>query len=202
MRCLLLILAAITGLILAATLFLWADSSDSYSIGLSTDYRGMEAPRFYFAGTHSYGLCATQDRIGWFYDFHISHGWEDASQIGTDQIPRQPTHFLFAHSAAPPLPDIYTEVLYSRFGYAVYADHDVSMGEVETDTTYVVHEWIVALVLAAVLGLILWRLGRTRRKLNAGLCPKCSYDIRTQLLGEGGRVCPECGTPIKPDSEQ
>jgi len=43
---------------------------------------------------------------------------------------------------------------------------------------------------------------RRRRRFNAGLCPTCAYDLRTQIAlserseSNGPLRCPECGTPI------
>jgi hypothetical protein len=55
--------------------------------------------------------------------------------------------------------------------------------------------WLAAL-LAAILPAVWfdrWRRQRSaRRRRDAGLCPKCGYDLR----GSPGR-CPECGTPVE-----
>jgi hypothetical protein len=39
---------------------------------------------------------------------------------------------------------------------------------------------------------------RARRRLAAGLCPKCGYDLR----GRASDHCPECGTPVSRDFAQ
>jgi len=42
----------------------------------------------------------------------------------------------------------------------------------------------------------LLRRRKTARAARLGLCAKCGYDLRAQISGAGGSVCPECGTPV------
>ncbi len=38
----------------------------------------------------------------------------------------------------------------------------------------------------------------TRQRVTEGGCPNCHYDLTGNVSG----VCPECGTPIKPDGQE
>jgi len=194
------ILALILSIALVATLLLWADTAQTFSIGFSADYRGTEGQGEFFVGTRSYDLYSNHGRVGLVIDVHVWPNYETAADISTDKIPYHPTQFLWNDPAAFVQPDRFTEVLYSRYGLAEYADHDYSTGDDDDTYTYAVNTWIVAAFLAAMLGFTVWRIYRPRQKLKAGFCPTCSYDIRTQLLGQAGLNCPECGTPVNPDS--
>jgi hypothetical protein len=60
----------------------------------------------------------------------------------------------------------------------------------------VVPYWFLAAllsVLPARWAVTRWRRGTTSRRLLAGLCAACGYDLRATL----GR-CPECGSPRSP----
>ncbi len=63
----------------------------------------------------------------------------------------------------------------------------------EADITQLEIPHLVPLLLAAMpLALKLARWLAAQRKRQAGLCPKCRYDLR----GSPGPACPECGEPI------
>ena len=55
---------------------------------------------------------------------------------------------------------------------------------------YVPH-WFAVAVLALPPSLGLWRRWRRRRKIGAGLCPACGYDLRATP-----DQCPECGAAV------
>jgi hypothetical protein len=64
-----------------------------------------------------------------------------------------------------------------------------------SDRIVLVPCWLAALACALLPGIWVTRWRRTRnarRRLAAGLCPRCGYDLR----GSPGR-CPECGTPAE-----
>jgi hypothetical protein len=54
-------------------------------------------------------------------------------------------------------------------------------------------QWIVAAALFIAPVVALWRARRRRKRVAAGLCGRCGYDVRVNT----GR-CPECGTEIAP----
>ncbi|MBK8267889.1 MAG: hypothetical protein IPK83_06120 [Planctomycetes bacterium] len=60
-------------------------------------------------------------------------------------------------------------------------------------TILVVPFWLLFLV-AAIPTVLLFRLGR--RRIVAGHCPHCDYDLR----GIASGICPECGNTIPPPS--
>jgi hypothetical protein len=206
MRRVLFILATAVSLALAATLFLWvhAQHTPDY-FEIRTDYHtppGTDEG----GGLRSYGLYADHGRVG-LLCHSASDGFIDLDKLAG--LPQQPSHLLWDHSDCPDptyigalSPDelgYYTS--FSRFGISLYGHAEGGMSHSESVQGGLVDAWLLATSLAVVLSLILWRLARPHGKVKAGLCPTCSYDIRTQLLGEGGRVCPECGTPVKTDSE-
>jgi len=55
----------------------------------------------------------------------------------------------------------------------------------------VVPYWLVALVFAAMP--LVWIIRRRKRRVRAGCCERCGYDLRATPLR-----CPECGAPAKP----
>jgi len=206
MRRILFILAATLGLALAVTVFLWFDTRTAHVyIAVMMDYRTPNDPKrlSFSEGTRSYGVYANHGRIGFLIDTNV-RDMEDNMNV----VPYQPTCFTSEH-----LNDsesgIYEQLrpsslAYSlrskRLGLSLYDGWDAGGGSSEGVQGGLVDTWIVAAFLAAMLGFTVWCIRRPRRKLKAGLCPTCSYDIRTQLLGQAGLNCPECGTPIKPRS--
>ncbi len=42
----------------------------------------------------------------------------------------------------------------------------------------------------------IYRTIRRYKRMAAGLCPKCKYDLRGRVIGEN-EVCPECGSETR-----
>jgi hypothetical protein len=57
-----------------------------------------------------------------------------------------------------------------------------------------IDNWFLWLLLSTHPSIQLFRWLRTRRRLRAGLCRSCSYDLRAHYSGD---KCPECGTAIQ-----
>jgi hypothetical protein len=49
--------------------------------------------------------------------------------------------------------------------------------------------WLVASLAALLPTVRLWSIGRARRRVRRGHCPRCGYDLTGNVSG----VCPECG---------
>lgn len=58
-----------------------------------------------------------------------------------------------------------------------------------TSTSLVLPLWLPAVLLSAAAGLFAYR---SRTRLQAGCCRRCSYN----LTGNTSGICPECGTPV------
>lgn len=59
--------------------------------------------------------------------------------------------------------------------------------------------WIPIVLTAIPTGLLVRAERRERRRMRAHLCAKCGYDRRGLV---DGAVCPECGDPLRRNSEQ
>jgi hypothetical protein len=113
---------------------------------------------------------------------------------------KSPEPFAFPTSAwqVKPPPGISINVRgfdWLGFGFGTLHSRSVNGPDwsLRGQTSAKIPHWFIALILIAPPLLILRRLRCLRRRLAAGLCPGCGYDLRASK-----DRCPECGRVIEP----
>ena len=154
-------------------------------------------------------LLAAATAMLWVVSFpavhHLSEGWPD--------VHRGSVHTRF-YSAGVDRGEFKFAVINGPFFLRPFSKNTVD-GDVQTwvFSTYRAHEtaapqlwgawlnvrcWVVCLLAGVFPGwrYAVYRRDRRRRRLEAGTCPECGYDLRA--TPQGGR-CPECGAvPNRP----
>ena len=166
--------AAVSTLLLLATLFLWPLSHDRQ---LYASYGTADGDQ--------YAILADSGRAEVEYNsgFGPRVGWQ------FDVDPPQWRHWSYLSTPNPDLSPPFITPTFLGVGW-----HHLRPGTGRKFLAVLVPFSYLALLLA-ILPLLAFRAIRRRRRVaRVGLCGKCGYDLRAHAIGE---KCPECGTQKK-----
>ncbi len=160
---------------------------------VSYDYRGEDGRRF--GGMRDVGLYAAESHLGFMMYTH-TYGYLEPGDGPPKPI--EPTQLIGGHSDVGIMlrNDLAYHLKSSHLGVSIYDGAEAGMGHEYLYQGLVVNAWLVEAVFAGLLGLVASRAVVRRQVPVAGRCWGCGYDIRTQLRGQAGDRCPECGTAI------
>src|SRR5688572_13035945 len=122
-----------------------------------------------------------------------AHGGGDVVvfHVTTYEIDHSP-HPGWLHVAHPPLSisNSLPDRVVGLFGYGIVDYHPTPGDLVMRYRALTLPYWLFTLAFASPFLLMAWRHWRSRaaRRIAAGLCPACGYDLRAS-----GTRCPECG---------
>jgi len=103
------------------------------------------------------------------------------------------SYFTWEMARSGPLPTAYVRALGFTWEHTVIVANGPAKPWVVFDATNIKIPFSYLALLFSILPMLAFRSLRRRRKLaRAGLCKKCHYDLRAHAPGDN---CPECGAP-------